>query len=174
MSTVLKVLRKAGRRKLLAGIGAGSVVVLFGLLYMGSLWADESTTAPDDPAANPVPTLNPGSMVLRIIGSVALVIGVLYAGMYAMRMLSKRGGGGNLKKDAISVLQRRFIAPKKAIYVVTVGNRAMVVGVTDAQISHLTDLTEDELESIKAGEPDKTKQFKEHLRDFGFRLRGEG
>ncbi len=173
MTAVQQGLRSLRKRKVLVAIGAACVVMFLGLVWIGSPSADESTAGTDDGEAAPLTTINAGGMVLRIIGSVALVIGVLYAGMYAMKVLSRRAGGGNLKKDAICVLQRKYIAPKKAIYVVTVGNRAMVVGVTDAQISHLADLSEDEIESIRAAEPQKPRQFKEHLLAFGLGMRNK-
>jgi flagellar biogenesis protein FliO len=173
MIAVQQALRGLKKRKVLVAVGAVCVVVFLGLVWIGSPSADETTSGTDDAEAVPLATINAGGMVFRIIGSVALVVGVLYAGMYAMKVLSRRAGGGNLKKDAICVLQRKYIAPKKAIYVVTVGNRAMVVGVTDTQISHLADLTEDEIESIKATEPQKPRQFRDHLLAFGLGMRNK-
>jgi flagellar biogenesis protein FliO len=167
-------LKKIMHSKVLIAVAIASVAMVVGLLWIGSPAAEDAGAVPE--AGDPAPTssIGTGGMALRVIGSVVLVIAVLYAGMFAMKVLSHRATGGNLKKDAISVLQRRYIAPKKAIYVVKVGTRAMVVGVTDAQINHLADLSTDELETIKATEPEKAGQFKQHLLAFGFGVKNKG
>lgn len=123
----------------------------------------------DSPSAVPNPGL--GSMAVKVIGSVLLLIGILYAGVYGMRVLSGRAGKGGFNSGAISVLHKTHIAPKKAIYVVKVGGKAMVVGVTDSQINHLADLSGEELESLKTPEPAKAGGFKQHL--LGFALGGK-
>jgi flagellar biogenesis protein FliO len=157
-------------KKALAGMACLLVVILLGSIWFGNLAADSGTDQPDEAVTSPADHISTGGMAVRVIGSVALVIGVLYAGMYVMKILSRRAGG-NLKKDSITVLQRRYIAPKKAICVVTVGRRAMVVGVTDAQISHLADLSQEDLESITVPDTGKRKDFKQHLLAFGFGMK---
>jgi flagellar biosynthetic protein FliO len=105
-------------------------------------------------------------MAGRTIGAVALVLGLLYGATYAMKAISRRQGVGGVKGGAVSVLHRAHIAPKKSIYVIRVGTKAMVVGVTDVQISHLADLTEEDVAGMKAEEP--AKPFKDHLLSLGF------
>lgn len=164
MKRLTSVLR---HRKGLLGLGA--IFVCFLVL---SVWPHGTAEGTRDggssgPApSEPMPSL--GGAALKIVSSVALVLGVLYAGVYLTRVLSRKAGAGSLKPDAISVLHKRHIAPKKAIYVLTIGSRAMVVGVTDSQISHLADLTHDEVESIRVPEINRAKQFKKHLLSFGF------
>ena len=174
MKSIRPALKQIMHKKVLIAVAIASVTMVLGLLWIGSPAAEDAGAVPEagDPA--PPPSISTGGMAFRVIGSVILVIAVLYAGMFAMKVLSRRAAGGNLKKDAISVLQRRYIAPKKAIYVVKVGTRAMVVGVTDAQINHLADLTADELETIKAVEPEQAGQFKQHLLAFGFGVKNKG
>lgn len=126
----------------------------------------ESAESPED-----VPNPGMGSMAVKVIGSVLLLIGVLYAGMYAMRVLSGKTGGGRFNSGAISVLHKTHIAPKKAIYVLKVGEKAMVVGVTDSQINHLSDLSEEELGALKVPETPKSQSLKKYL--MGFALGGK-
>jgi flagellar biosynthetic protein FliO len=128
---------------------------------------DERTGA-ESPAEVPDPGI--GGMAFKVIGSVLLLIGVLYAGMYAMRVLSGRTGRQGFNSDAISVLHKRHIAPKKAIYVLKVGGRAMVLGVTDSQISHLSDLSDTELDALKIPKGAGRQTFKQQL--LGFALGG--
>ena len=132
--------------------------------------ADATTPAGTPPAgaapSDAMPSL--GGAALKIVSSVALVIGLLYAGVYLTRLLSRKVNTGGVKADAIAVIHKRHIAPKKAIYVVAIGSRAMVVGVTDTQINHLADLSQDEVEAIRVPQPDRGAQFKKHLLSFGF------
>jgi len=105
-------------------------------------------------------------MAAKTIVSVVVVLGLLYASIYAMKAIQRKAGKGGVKSDAVAVLYRTHIAPKKAIYVIKIANRAMVLGVTDVQISHLADLSEEEAASIKHEE--STKTFKDHLFSLGF------
>jgi flagellar biosynthetic protein FliO len=149
------------RRKALLGLGviAGLFVLLSIISTSATGQAGRQSTESPEGAPNP----GMGSMAFKVIGSVLLVIGVLYAGMYALRTVAGRRGSGGLGSGAISVLHRTHIAPKKAIYVVKVGKKAMVVGVTDSQISHLSDLSEEDLGSLEVPGKAKAKSFKQHF-----------
>jgi flagellar biogenesis protein FliO len=155
-------------------IGLAAILLCFLVLSIWSHGTAQGTAqgTADDQASpgtgtpQPMPSL--GGAVFKVVSSVALVIGVLYVGVYLTRVLSRKVGSGSLRPDAISVIHKRHIAPKKAIYVVTIGSRAMVVGVTDSQISHLADLSQEEVESIRVTDAGTAKQFKKHLLAFGF------
>jgi flagellar biosynthetic protein FliO len=174
MRPMLPAIERMKRKRPLIVMAVASVGILLGLVWFGSPVADEGEPVPETADEGPASSISTGGMAFRVIGSVILVIGVLYGAMFAMKILSRRAAGGNLKKDAISVLQRRYIAPKKAIYVVKVGAKTMVVGVTDAHISHLADLTEDEVEGLRPDETEKAGQFKQHLMAFGLGMRNKG
>jgi flagellar biogenesis protein FliO len=165
----MKTLRRAlGKKRTLVGLGA--LAGLFVLLSMlssaatGQAGKPAGGTAPH-PAESPedVPSPGIGGMAFKVIGSVLLLIGMLYAGVYGMKVLSRRTGRAGLASGAIRVLHKSHIAPKKAIYIVKVGRKAMVVGVTEAQISHLSDLTEEELGYLEAPDKPKGKSFKQTM-----------
>ena len=122
--------------------------------------ADEAVAEEADAAA-PIMGQDITGLSIKVIGSVVLVVGLLYAAMFAM----KRFGPGlklrGIKENAISVMHKRHIAPKKAI--LKIGQRSMVVGVTDSQINHLADLTEEDLESIRVEEAPKGNTFRQYL-----------
>lgn len=89
-----------------------------------------------------------GMMTAKVVAVLGLVIALLYGGMFGLRRLSGRSASGGLTQGGIKVICRQQIAPRKAIYVIRVVNKAMVVGVTDSQISHLSDLSEDEVAEL--------------------------
>ncbi len=103
------------------------------------------------------------TLSVKIIGSVVLVVGLLYAAMYAVKRFGPGLRLGGIRENAISVMHKRHIAPKKAIYILKIGQRSMVVGVTDSQINHLADLTEEDLESIRTEEAPKGTSFRQYL-----------
>jgi flagellar biosynthetic protein FliO len=111
------------------------------------------------PAAGPSMT----ALSVKLIGSVALIVGLLYAAMYAIRRFGPGLKLGGVNENAISVVHKRHIAPKKAIYILKIGGRSMVVGVTDSQICHLADLSQEELESIETKEAPRGTTFKQYL-----------
>ena len=170
LENCIKAIRPATRlikrRRTLVGLGMlASLFVVLSLVSSDATGQAGRGTAAAVTAEAPEEVPNPGmgSMAFKVIGSVVLLIIVLYAGMYVMRVLSGRAGRQGLGSGAISVLHKCHIAPKKAIYVLKVGERAMVVGVTDSQINHLTDLSGDELSSLKTPEKSKGQSFKQQL-----------
>jgi flagellar biosynthetic protein FliO len=162
-----RLLRQKKALTCLAAIGV--------ILVVASVWSAQATRPGTHGDAGPqsiaMADFGMGGMAIKVIGSVAVLIGILYFGMHVMRSFSGKANAGGLRSDAISVLQKRHIAPKKAIYIVKVGDRTMVIGVTDSQISHLADLSQDELQNIKADASEQSKDFKKHLLGFAFGMR---
>ncbi len=113
-----------------------------------------------------------GGMIAKVILSLAFLVALLYGGVYALKRLSGKTGAGRLVDGAISVLHKQHIAPKKAIYILKVANRTMVVGVTDSQISHLADLSEQDLEGIRKAQRDERSFKRSLLGALGFADRG--
>lgn len=90
-------------------------------------------------------------ILLRLVFFLALIVGLIWGSIYLMRRMSGRHGkrGG----CRIRVVERMFIAPKKALYIVEIGGRAMVLGVTDAHISMLSELPNLPAETEPVEEP---------------------
>jgi flagellar biosynthetic protein FliO len=146
-------------------VAAAVVVVLLGVLI--AVLPGRTASGTGEPArAEP----GMGGMALKVMASVAVLLGLLYAGVYGMKRFSTRNRSA-LDPDAITVLHRRHLAPKRTIYVVKVGGKVMVVGVTDTNINHLADLTPEDLEGMKTAEESGGKDFKKHFLAFGFGLR---
>jgi flagellar biosynthetic protein FliO len=168
----IKIMESAGRllkrRRTLVGLGVlASLFVILALVSSAATGqAGKPPVLQSDQAPAEVPDAGIGGMTLKVVGTVVLLIVVLYAGMYVMRVLSGRTGKGGFDSGAISVLHKSHIAPKKAIYVIRIGDRAMVVGVTDSQINHLADLSQEELSSLKTTERPRGQSFKQQLLGF--------
>lgn len=89
-----------------------------------------------------------GAAVVKMISALALVIVALYGGLYLLRRLMGRRQGGSLGIDTLEVLQTTYVGQHKAISLVKVGKRSVLVGVTDNQISTLTELDAEETDEI--------------------------
>jgi flagellar biosynthetic protein FliO len=78
-------------------------------------------------------------LVTRMLLSLTAVIVLIWG---ATRLLRKLSGDGNTGsgKSYIKILDRTYLAPKKAIYVINIGDRSLALGVTDSQISTLAEL----------------------------------
>lgn len=79
------------------------------------------------------------SSILKVVGSLALVIGLM---LLLLLLLKKIGlGKGNLKHGPlVKILDTCMIAPKKQVTLLEIGGEYVAVGVTDQQISLLTKL----------------------------------
>jgi flagellar biosynthetic protein FliO len=122
-----------------------------------------TATAPAEAEKPPVAADRPGvgSAVLKMISALVVVIAAVYVGLYLLRKLMGRRGAGALGVDALTVLQTTYVGQHKAISLVKVGNRSVLVGVTDQQISTLTELDQEETEEImgQTAEPVRSESF---------------
>ena len=162
----MKYLRAfAGQKKTLVVLVSvlGGIILLSAYPWAGAGSADAAAESEEtgEPGAMAAPSMT--AMSMKVIGSVALVIGLLYGAVYVMKRFGPGFGARGVRENAIAVVHKRHIAPKKAIYILKIGQRSMVVGVTDSQISHLADLTDEDVDSIKAEEKPKTSTFKQYL-----------
>lgn len=144
--------------------------------------ADQSA-GPNTPTESPDPSTTSdrpgvGSAVVKMISALTLVIAAVYGGLYLLRKMMGRRGGVALGVDALTVLQTTYVGQHKAISLVKVGRRSVLVGVTDNQISTLTELDQDETEEIlgEVTEPVKSESFSrllggaaEKLKMFGLK-----
>ena len=96
--------------------------------------------------------------LVKMISALAVVLGVMLAGLWAVRKLMKKTGTGVDDGQKIRVLSTRYLGPKSSIMLLDVLGSVIVVGVTGTQISMLTTITDEEslerLRSSRAGEGD--------------------
>lgn len=62
---------------------------------------------------------------------------------------------------AVRVVDRTFLAPKKAVYLVNVGGRTLALGVTEAHISRLAEWSEGEVDLQPAEQPGNGAAFRQ-------------
>jgi flagellar biosynthetic protein FliO len=92
------------------------------------------------------------AMFARLVFSLAIVIGLMWVAANQLKKRGYGGVGGTRRPGAgvqVELLARRSMGRNSSIVVVRVGDRSMVVGVTDHQINNLgdIDIAEIDLES---------------------------
>ena len=138
----------------------------------------ESSSSPDSTAqastlALPTDTelTDTAGLVVRTGLSLLAVILLIWGAVQILKKLSP-GGTSSAPGSHIRVLDRAHIAPKKSIFVVQVGGKAIAVGMTDQQMTLLTDLDlEDTLERYAETPTIPVSQrFSEVLKTMNLRL----
>ena len=151
-------------RRLIVGVTVIVVAAITGLLLTteGQVSADRSlggrlsavtTGSVSEPASSPSETIGSASgsvvgPIVRMFSALAIVVVVAYLALYLLKRLMGRRYSGSLAADNVEVLQTTYVGPHKAISLVRVGNRSVLVGVTESQISTLTELDATETSEI--------------------------
>ena len=116
--------------------------------------------------------------VAKMVSALALVILVAYGALFALKKMMNRRYGGGRNGGSLEVMQSTYVGPHKQVSLVRVGKRAVLVGITDHQITTLTELDPEETEEFvgQAGETaphesfaDKLNLASEKLKNFGLR-----
>jgi flagellar biosynthetic protein FliO len=86
--------------------------------------------------------------IAKMVSALAIVILVVYGALYALRKLMGRKYSGAGGHGSLEVLETTYVGQHKTISLVRVGDRSVLVGVTDQQISTLTELDADETATL--------------------------
>jgi len=78
--------------------------------------------------------------VLRLVGALLVIIGLIYATVYVLKVLitkkRRAGGGGGM----IDVLERTYLGPGKELCLVRVMERVFLLGVNGAEVRMLSEV----------------------------------
>ena len=133
----------------LSGVYAAALAVGFWLMP-ATVLADAVTDGASPPSAFPADAM--GSVfpsIWRLFGALLIVLALVWGTMWvARRVLKGRLSGAG--RSNLKVVDRMFLAPRRSIELVAIGERILVLGVTDNQISMLTELEADEWPSEAA------------------------
>lgn len=79
--------------------------------------------------------------IVKLLSALAIVIVALYGGLYLLKRMMTTRRTASARQAALEVIESAYVGPKKTVSLVRVGNKAVLVGVTDQQISMLTELS---------------------------------
>lgn len=80
------------------------------------------------------------SSIIKMITALAVVVVCIYVGIWLLKKLTSRRYSSGRKAFMLEVLETAYIDPKKSLSLVRVADRSVLIGVTDNQISVLTEL----------------------------------
>jgi flagellar protein FliO/FliZ len=84
--------------------------------------------------------------ILKMLSALALVLGLMVVAMFFLRKFMSKTGGGVESDELVKIVSTRYLGPKSSIVILDVLGRVVVVGVTNQQISLLTEI--DDRESL--------------------------
>lgn len=124
---------------------------------------------------NPKPIKSPGILgsIINFLLSLSFVIGLIYIVMLALKFFYIKTSIPLTRQGAIKILAREYIETKKSLYVVEFGEKILLLGVTDDNITKITEITDKEIiskikdnvdEFIVKEKIKNEKKFSEQLR----------
>jgi flagellar protein FliO/FliZ len=100
-----------------------------------------ATVAATTPAYQPmIDATTATSSIIKMITALGVVIVCIYIGIWLLKKLTNRRYTNGRKAFMLEVLETAYIDPKKSLSLVRVADRSVLIGVTDNQISVLTEL----------------------------------
>jgi len=95
---------------------------------------------------------NFGMLLFKTIGSLIIIFILIFIVVYYFKkfIIGKKGAGGNA--GSMQIVGNLYLAPKKSLYLVKIGKKIVVLGVTENNISRISELDEEEFEELKAME----------------------
>jgi len=163
--------------------GKRGVVLLFPVLCLaavlvgwGALHGAGPAESPDDPGADGSAGLAgegtsfPG-LLFRVALALGLIVLLIFGAVRALRVFGGRAGIPMAGK--VKVLDRCYLAPKRALYTVRMGARTVVVGVTDTAITPVMEFSSEEGERLYPDRPEaaeETEGFQAILRGVAAKM----
>jgi len=95
-----------------------------------------------------------GELALKL----ALVVGLIYVVLAGLRWLQRRTASSSSNGAAIRVLESTGLAPGQTLHLVVVGEKTLLIGATDQQLSILAELAD-----IATPFSEETSEFEESL-----------
>ncbi len=114
---------------------------------------------------------NPESVsIARVLISLVIVVGLVYLTMVFLRRYGGVGNVQNQEQRLMRVVGNLSLGPGRALHLVEVGSRKLVVGSTATNVTMLAELTESDLPPASTGTPIDHcyggVSFKDHLVQF--------
>lgn len=113
----------------------------------------ESRLLPDE---SPVPAPQEGgllSAVFRLIGSLLIIVVLIYATVYVLRALMTQRQGRNNPNSMMAVLEHAYLGPNKELCLVRVLDKVFVVAVNTTEIRLLSEVGGAEALPVDRGKP---------------------
>ena len=127
-------------RRPVVWLGMLGLAALAALSLWGNQAASDSAMALLPGQTAPAPDLFGGmSLAVSITLKLALVLALIYGGMYLLRRWPT--GWFAASKKRVALLETTRLSPRQALHLVQVGQRTLLIGATDQALTLLTEVT---------------------------------
>lgn len=89
----------------------------------------------------------------KMAAALVVVVIAIYGAVWGLKRLNGGRRRGRNGRQLLEVVETAYLAPKKSVALVRVADKAVVVGVTDGQMSVLTELDSDQAALALADQP---------------------
>jgi flagellar biosynthetic protein FliO len=144
------------------------LIAVFG--FLPALGLAQSAQTPAAPGTPMMQLDSVGPLVLRLILTLAAVVALIFGTVWVLKRLTVRRWPGATQSRPIRVLERVHLAPKRSLDVVAIGERVILLGVTETGITFLTELSPQERGQLQPPEV-KSAPFKSVLGEAKDRMR---
>ena len=103
---------------------------------------------------------------LKMVVALVLTLAILVAAVWVLKRILRIKRIPGFSGAALTVLEIRYIAPKKAVALVKVLQRVLIVGVSDQSLTTLGELTPEEIENLETDKKPESGVFKNILAGF--------
>ncbi|MEA3297449.1 MAG: flagellar biosynthetic protein FliO [candidate division Zixibacteria bacterium] len=86
--------------------------------------------------------------LFKMISALIVVVACIYIGLYLLKRMMGRQHTGEGRHGVLEVMETTCVAPKKTVSLIRVKDKSVLVGVTDNQITVLTELDVHQTASI--------------------------
>ncbi len=119
----------------------------------------------EEPPAHPRRSF--ASLILRLVLSMAVILGLIYRGLMLVKLLARKAKVAPKSEKLIRIVDRAALDQKRAVYLIKVVDRLLVVGVGTNEIRTLA-----QIEDETAIENVQETEFTGHLQSLLGRLAG--
>ena len=141
----------------------GLIDLFIAVSYAAQTSDSLSTTLYTDPLGT---ELNLFWSSMKVVTALALTLILLVAAVWVLKRFLRIQRIPGISGNALSVLEIRYIAPKKAVALIKVLQRVLIVGVSDHSITTLGELTTEETTHLKQDQKSDPGVFKNILAQF--------
>jgi flagellar biogenesis protein FliO len=134
-------------------------VLCLGVLFFswGNIHGSDSESAGHSPKSGFTnENMDMSALALRVVLALGSILLLILGAAYLLRFMNGRAGNGAGR--TVRVLDRCYLAPKRALYTVRFGERVLVVGVTESTITPVLELSEEERERFFPKLPDSEEE----------------
>jgi len=96
-------------------------------------------------------------LLLKTVGSLVIIFVLIFIVVYYFKKFYLGKKGSNLNSGSMDIVGTLYLAPKKTISLVKIGKRVVVLGLTENNISYLSEISLEEFEEMRQDESADTQ-----------------